>query len=97
MLYLLNGGEPSGAEKQPSGKGNSRIREALEAPAGETADTKAASETGSKSDLWDMTPEEIANLPPEERDKLLSDNMLLRGLKGLGDFLTYPARQANRE
>lgn len=97
MLYLLNGGAPSGAQQQPAGKGNRKIRDALGAPAGETADTQVASGAGGKSDLRDMTPEEIASLPPEERDKLLSGHMLLRGIKGLGAFLTYPARQANRE
>lgn len=88
LLYLINGEPRPRTQEQPvSGeKGNARIREALSAPSRVSAQS-----------AQDMTPEEIANLPPEERDRLLSDHMLLRGIQGIGDFLTYPARQANRE
>lgn len=99
LLFLINGESRPRTQDQPvSGKkGNARIREALSASAGKTADSNPAVITDSRGAAQDMTPEEIANLPSEERDKLLSDNMLLRGIRGIGDFLTYPARQANRE
>ena len=110
MAYLLNGGggqqeqsaqqesvSSSGGQDDALGRAIRKNTGAGSGSGGGTSDSPRKSAGGTNLSWRDLTPEELANLPPEERDRMLSDTSVHKLFKGLGDFITYPARQANRE
>lgn len=108
MAYLLNGEGDRQEHAAQQGNESSGFSIGHDDPlsrsirrntgAGSAASHTAKKNTGGTGQNWrDLTPEELANLPPEERDRMLSDTSVHKVFKGIGDFLTYPARQANRE
>ena len=110
MASLLNGGvrqqgqpaqqesaSSSGGQDDTLGRAIRKNTGAGSGSGGGTPDTTKKSAGNTRQSWRDLTPEELANLPPEERDRMLSDTSVHKLFKGLGDFITYPARQANRE
>lgn len=96
MAYLLNGGggqqgQPAQQERASSSGGqDDPLTVSIRKNTGRVKETR-------QNDLADMTREELMSLPSEERDRILSGAPRFKFFKGIDEFLTYPARQANRE